>query len=178
MPRGYRANGTPMGGNRPRLSVTERLWAKVDKCGGVPPIDGWILGQCWLWTGSVSSVGRGSIGVWRPDGLFSQDLVHRVVWFLVYGPIPPDLYVLHKCDVARCCNPDHLYLGTQVQNMEDRSTRGRHHSRIGRPITREIVLTIRKRHSAGIQQRIIAKEFDITFQQVSHIVNRLSWGHV
>lgn len=175
MPTGYRLDGSAL---RPRVSVADRLWAKVDKLGAVPPIEGWSLGPCWLWTGRVSSVGRGSIGLWRADGSFGQELVHRVAWELVNGPIPAEMFVLHKCDIGRCCNPVHLYLGTQTENMEDRSTRGRHHSRIGRPITREIVLLIREQHAAGIQQRAIAKEFDLTFQQVSHIVNKLAWSHV
>jgi hypothetical protein len=69
---------------------------------------------CWLWSGG---------GV-RPYGLISTG-THRLAWELANGPIPDGMQVLHRCDEPRCCNPDHLFLGTQSDNMADKVRKGR-----------------------------------------------------
>jgi hypothetical protein len=51
--------------------------------------------------------------------------VHRLSWQLHYGPIPHGMTVLHKCDVAPCWNPQHLFLGNQSENMKDAVRKGR-----------------------------------------------------
>jgi hypothetical protein len=51
--------------------------------------------------------------------------VHRLAWAEANGPIPTGLRVLHKCDVPACCNPDHLFVGTQLDNVTDMRVKGR-----------------------------------------------------
>lgn len=74
---------------------------------------------CHLWTGSACKVGYGRI---RPRGAppsASPILVHRIAWEFAYGPIPAGMKVCHRCDMPSCVNPDHLFLGTQKENMRD-----------------------------------------------------------
>src|ERR1700746_1830085 len=75
---------------------------------------------CWLWTGAVARFGHGSF---RHEG--KTAVAHRVAWKLYRGPIPADLQVCHHCDVACCVKPDHLFLGTQKDNLDDCASKGR-----------------------------------------------------
>lgn len=75
---------------------------------------------CWLWTGAIHHGGYGVI--WR-DG--RNHHAHRISYELHIGPIPDDLFVCHTCDVRICVNPDHLWLGTALDNNRDRERKGR-----------------------------------------------------
>lgn len=78
---------------------------------------------CWGWSGATTS-GYGVLTRGRRGEGFV--LAHRLSWELHRGPIPDGLFVLHKCDVPECSNPDHLFLGTQTDNMSDCRKKGRH----------------------------------------------------
>jgi hypothetical protein len=72
--------------------------------------------ECWLWQAGHFTHGYGS---------YRQDYAHRIAWRLRYGPIPEGMCVLHRCDVMGCCNPRHLFLGTQADNLADMRAKGR-----------------------------------------------------
>lgn len=74
---------------------------------------------CWLWTGTS----RNGYGRFIWDG--NAYTAHRVAYQILKGPVPPHLMVLHRCDTPACINPDHLFLGTQSDNMRDASRKGR-----------------------------------------------------
>jgi hypothetical protein len=69
---------------------------------------------CWLWTRSVTGKGYGKCG----NG-FVWVTTHRLSWETFVGPIPEGKHVLHRCDVRRCINPEHLFLGTNADNVRD-----------------------------------------------------------
>jgi hypothetical protein len=94
-----------------------RFWAKVDKRGP---------DECWLWNAGVTRPGPHGYGRMQVSAKTKRLVVaHRYSWELVHGPVPEGFYVCHKCDVARCVNPAHLFLGTQKDNMSDASKKGR-----------------------------------------------------
>ena len=80
---------------------------------------------CWLWIGRTNAQGYGTIGVKLSNGSCRRKLVHRVMYSTTHGSIPPGMFVLHKCDVRSCCNPQHLFLGTQRDNVLDAKAKGR-----------------------------------------------------
>jgi hypothetical protein len=77
---------------------------------------------CWIWLGAIKSYGYGSIKYRNKDMR-----ANRVSWLAFKGEIPKGLCVLHHCDNPACVNPDHLFLGTLKDNMQDCIKKGRRH---------------------------------------------------
>jgi hypothetical protein len=108
---------------------------------------------------------------------------HRVAWILANGPIPPGLFVCHRCDNPPCCNPAHLFLGTPGDNARDRNRKGRHGQPVGESnpysrLTNAAVREIRRQVAAGRSQRAIGHDFGISQVMVCHIVKGRHWAHV
>lgn len=76
---------------------------------------------CWIWMGGLNGDGYGNY----KDSEGTQHRAHRLVWTILRGSIPLGLFVLHKCDIRCCVNPEHLYIGDQVDNIGDALARDR-----------------------------------------------------
>src|SRR5262245_56068801 len=92
------------------LTVEERFWRKVER--GDASV-------CWPWKAARSS----GYGVLRVAGRNIR--ANRLAWELTHGPVPPGLWVLHRCDNPPCCNPAHLFLGSNEDNVRDMQSKGR-----------------------------------------------------
>lgn len=146
----------------------ERFWSKVDKSDNHD--------HCWLWTDKPNPKGYGSIGV---SGKTYR--AHRVSYELAYGPIPDGLNVLHTCDNRICVNPNHLFIGTQLENIQDRDIKGRQTRGESHPrskLTEDQVLAMRKRYIPfcrvnGANQ--IARELGVRICAVLDAVNKVTW---
>ncbi len=108
---------------------------------------------------------------------------HRASWLLAYGPIPPGLYVLHRCDHKTCVRPSHLFLGTAADNARDRERKGRGNpprgERAGRAkLTEAQVRHIRSAYAAGARQCDLARELGVHDTSVHYIVVGKTWRHV
>ncbi len=129
---------------------------------------------CWLWTGaSISGYGAVNLGV---EG--GVALAHRVLWEITFGPIPAGLFACHRCDVRRCVNPHHLFLGTNADNMADCHAKGRESHGSKRPaakLTEEQVREIRARSATGESNKDLAREYGVVRQIISSIALGKAW---
>lgn len=131
---------------------------------------------CLEWTGAVGSHGRyGSVGVAGRSWL-----AHRAAWFLFRGEDPGELEVCHKCDYGLCVDTEHLFLGTQRDNVHDmeRKKRARHpkheaHDRA--KLNWDSVNAIRGRHVQGASIASLAREFGVTKTNIAAVVHKEIW---
>ena len=134
---------------------------------------------CWLWPRAVSKNGYGVLRIGKKEGKLWT--LHRLSWTVWKGPIPKGLCVLHRCDVRRCFNPDHLFIGTHKDNMADAVSKGRvrhGEKHTDAVLTAEKVVEIRRRRKEGETACDLGDFFGISRQGVTDVVNRRNWKHV
>lgn len=111
-------------------------------------------------------------------------LAHRLAWINAHGPIPKGMVVCHKCDNPRCVNTEHLWIGTQKENIRDCWAKGRHPSYRGEnnnsaKITKEDSKNIRHLYFAERRTlREVGDFYGLSQSMVSRICRRLNWENV
>lgn len=127
-----------------------------------------VCGECWIWQGPFLKSGYGQFSF---KELSFKGRVHRLAYILWNGPIPSGMNVLHECDNRACINPAHLTAGTQKQNLQQMSQRGRWRNQMGKLTYDDVdaILADTRR------QRIIAAEYNISQQMVSNIKLGQRW---
>ena len=142
--------------------LDKRFWRSVD-----------TSGDCWLWTACLWPNGYGRISVkGRAVG------THRVAYELAYGPIPTGMFVCHKCDVPACVNPDHLFLGTNTDNVRDMWAKGRgkgldpHNGKLTRFQRVQAVERVRN----GETRTAVAAHLGVTRQAITHLIKAGIYG--
>jgi hypothetical protein len=116
---------------------------------------------------------------------------HRLAFEMAFGPIPPGMCVCHKCDVRACVNPDHLFLGTHKDNINDKVLKGRHGAPSGdahwlrragsaahpmRKLDWPTIKEIRSRYQRGERQVSLAAAFGVRQTTISNIVRGVTWA--
>lgn len=146
------------------------FWAKVRK-----------TEKCWEWTGYKNPAGYGRLTLHqRPI------LCHRVSYVIHFGDFDNRLLVCHHCDNPACVRPEHLFLGTDKDNADDRDYKKRWKSVDPAKGTRvwcaklnsEKVIQIRELHTTGIAIRALARKFKVDRNVIRLVVKRLGWKHV
>lgn len=124
---------------------------------------------CWYWTGVSNNKKRGMINVGGTNKLAS-----RISYQLYKNKNLGKKFVCHSCDNGLCVNPDHLFLGTQKDNMNDMAAKGRSFKKL----TKETVIEIRglyKDKSLGLTMRSLSAMFNVHNSSIFKILNRISW---
>jgi HNH endonuclease len=133
---------------------------------------------CWFLRCFITKYGYGRVG---HEGKYRQ--AHRASWEVHRGPIPDGMDVLHECDVRPCINPDHLFLGTDIDNIADMDAKGRRYVLRGEEngysvLTEAQVVEIRSRpryHGSGTE---MAVEFGVSPSLISLVRLGKVWTHV
>lgn len=148
-----------------RLPIAERLFSRIKK----DEVTG-----CWNWTGGKTGGGYGAIGVNN-----RTELAHRVSYEWHFGQIADGLFVCHRCDNRACINPDHMFLGTQEQNMSDKTAKQRQAKGEGHgcaKLTEGDVLSIRSSH--GVTLKDLGKRYGVSWQHIWQIRSGRAWSHL
>lgn len=148
----------------PFTPISEHFWSQV-KVGGQD--------ECWPWTRSSRNSMHGALSINNV-----KVYAHRFAFEDVNGAIPDGLVVRHSCDNGLCCNPAHLLVGLQADNMRDAADRGRSAlgERNGRSKLRlEQVQEIRALLKSGLSQSAIARKFGVSRGAVKHIACGTTW---
>lgn len=150
---------------RPRIPLSEKIEKNTIRI----PESG-----CWIWMSTLNTGGYGKTGLGRGSHLSA----HRVSYEQKFGPIPKDKFALHTCDIKCCVNPDHIFLGTQKENMEDkvrknRQAKGENHGR--HKLTEVQAIEIKSSAKRPID---LAKEFNCSITTIRQIRSGLYWKHL
>jgi len=151
--------------NQLSAETKRRFMAFIDKCA-----DG-----CWLWRGHTD----------KGYGIFAVNsrpvLAHRFAYALFVGEIPAGMCICHSCDNSRCVNPDHLFIGSHRDNMNDmvakgRVARGARHGNV--KLSADTVRAIRLYARIGINDRFIARRLGVPLLNTRAIIARRTWKHI
>lgn len=126
---------------------------------------------CLEWQGCVDSLGYGKCGRFV-DGV-KYHLAHRWAWAEENGPIPDGLLVCHRCDNPRCCNVEHMFLGTDAENVADREVKGRGLKGRSRYSDDDVAEMARLR-AGGMRVRRIGQRFGCTGTHVTWLLRNRS----
>lgn len=159
--------------------VGPRFWTKVRVV--------WSPDDCWEWTAGLNEDGYGVFATPRHMNLAKKggyELAHRMAWRLLHREdIPTGLRVLHICDNRKCVRPQHLFLGTQRENVEDAARKGRMRAPKGEShpkakLTEAQVIYIRAELLKGRFQKDLAAEFGVSQPAIGSIHLRKTWKGV
>lgn len=133
---------------------------------------------CWLWKGATNGKGYGTWSIWDSKGHRSVNWkAHRYSWSFKNGQIPKGLFVMHACDVRRCINPAHLFIGTAADNNKDMVRKERHVW--GRKVTTAKLSNAKARRIAAMKGRVsscrVASRYGVNRSTIQSVWSGKSW---
>lgn len=168
---------------KPVIDLATRFWAKVSRGAS---------SECWEWNGATVS-GYGFITLTSQR---RQEYAHRVAWKLTYGEIENGMLVCHKCDNRKCCNPNHLFLGTFKDNTQDMLNKGRSAWQINPPpqkvklgqakgerigqhkLSESSIVLIRQLYREGTTQAALSRQFKVSPSAICRAISKFTWKHI
>jgi hypothetical protein len=144
----------------PHKSIEEHFWSKVN-------ITDFF--ECWDWLGYRNNLGYG-----RLSFKGRMTLAHRLSYTLSVGNIPDGLLCLHRCNNPACCNPAHLYIGTDQDNTNDKVKAHRQYAKLSEKQVVEIIRLLK----TGATQRDIADRFSTSRANIATINTGLTWKYI
>lgn len=137
--------------------------------------------DCWIWTGWIMKNSLGYGGFYYKE---KDTTAHRASYMIHKGDVPNGMCVCHTCDNPKCVNPDHLWLGTYQDNMDDMKRKKRHNCLKGEKVLKHKlkqseVKVIRFAYKMGFSNQYqLSKLYNISQSVISEIINRKAWKHV
>lgn len=142
---------------------------------------------CWIFTGATNDFGYGIVGTGGRGQ--PTDRAHRITYKHFKGEIPPSMFVCHACDVPSCCNPDHLFIGSNQDNVNDMMRKGRNSLPPRNPhvvgsvhpcakLNEDQVVEMKKLYAQGWTQKELASKYGVVRQTISKVVNNKRFKHV
>ena len=150
---------------RPRIPIAQKLEQYSIKI----PESG-----CWIWIGSINNHGYGRL-------TFGADRVigaHRASYEHKYGDIPDHMFALHHCDVKCCVNPDHIFLGTQQENMADKVCKNRQANGVKHGMSKLTEEQAREAKFGNSKPTELAKKFNCSATIIRQIRGGMYWKHL
>lgn len=138
---------------------------------------------CWNWVKSMYAHGYGRIPI-KIDGAWKHRPAHRIGYQLLVGKIPKGLQANHKCDNRKCVNPDHIFIGTQKENMDDMKAKGRHmygEGHVHSLLTENAVRYVRRNYVPRHKEygfSSMGRRFGVDAETVRDAYTRKTWAWV
>lgn len=152
--------------------VVRNFWKRVHKLGNES--------GCWIWEGAENVNGYGQMSIYAPR--YRQFRCHRISLAIHGVEFSDEDVVCHKCDTPLCVNPNHLFVGNQLDNLRDCRQKNRHMKGNMNPISKltpEAVREIREVAKEGYgSQRRMAKKYRVSEGVISEAVSGKTWAHV
>lgn len=158
-----------------KIPVSIRFWSKVDKKSN---------DECWEWKAVRDKNGYGTFKLDYRNGKHIKIRAHRLSWIIANGDIPRGMFICHKCDNTGCVNPNHLFLGSPKQNMDDMRTKDRQYfpggenhyaSKINDIKALEILNDFSKNRTPVSQMEI---KHGVSKATIWGIIKRRTWKHI
>ena len=146
--------------------------------------------RCWEWTAACTGGGYGTIKIKN-----KQCYAHRLMWKVANSKsIPDNMEICHTCDNPKCVRPDHLFLATHYENMQDRNNKERigyvsgEESHLSK-LTKKDVINIRnswnnnktKKTRYGVKTKFckdMASKYGVCMSNIAHIINNTRWKNI